>query len=394
MSRRAASIVVAVVFAGVVLSFLVYTQRMGDVLRRDAEVFSAIYANAFQGATATEPRSVDDALFNILQESLRLQIPIVLTDVEGEPTSAANLPFEFDLGEPASAERVRAYVTELDARIPPYEVPGYDLTIHYGEPHFLGRLKWIPWLQAAVLLVTVGGGGWLIYTSFRGERERIWSAMARESAHQMGTPLSSLSGWLEHLERQPAASELRTDEIDLVEEMEADVGRLLKVSNRFELIGRSPELEPVRVDEVVGRLERYFSLRLPSLGRAVAFRVDIPETAPAVLANATLLEWAFENLVKNSMDALAGREGTIGIAYVETREDGSVYRIHDSGPGVAPEVRSSLFEIGVTTKERGWGVGLSLTRRIVEEMHGGEISLEPTESGTSFRVVLPVAGEA
>jgi signal transduction histidine kinase len=389
VTRRIVSVVVAVVFAAVLISFVVYTEQMGDALRRDAEVFSRMYGNAWQGTTAEDPARVDAALFDILEESRRTRIPIVLTDTAGRPTSAANLPFEYDLDDPASRQRVREYVAQLDANISPHEVPDYGMVVHVGEPLFRGWLQWIPWLQAAVLLVTVGGGGWLVYTSFRGERERIWSAMARESAHQMGTPLSSLVGWLEQLdERAPKGG----GGVDLVAEMQADVGRLLKVSRRFELIGRSPSLEPVQVGDVLHRLEDYFRKRLPTLGSSVSFRIDVPADAPAVRGNQTLLEWAFENLIKNSLDALAGREGEISIVYLGETWERAVFRVSDDGPGVAPEVRKRLFEIGVTTKETGWGVGLSLTRRIIDKMHDGVIELEPSEEGASFRVELPIAG--
>ncbi len=388
MNRRLISVGVAVVFAGVLVSFLVYTHRMEEALRRDAEVFSRVYASAFVGAAAEEAGQVDRALAEILNQSRRLEIPIVLSDLQGNPTSAANVPFEFNAEDSASVARTRRYVRRLDARSPPFEAPEYNMRVHFGEPRFLRQLRWVPWLTAAVLLVAVGGGGWLIYTSFLGERERIWTAMARESAHQMGTPLSSLVGWLEQLQERTG-----DDGPELVEEMEADVDRLLKVSRRFELIGRSPGLEPVRVTDVLRRLEAYFSVRLPTLGSAVRFRNEVPEDSPPVRGNATLLEWAFENLVKNSLDALAGREGEIRIEFVGRAGDRAVYRVSDTGPGVEPEVRKRLFEIGVSTKERGWGVGLSLTRRIVEEMHDGRIELEPERSGASFRLELPVAPE-
>ena len=392
MNRRLVSVAVAVVFAGVLVSFLFYTHQMEQALRRDAEVFSRLYASAFMGAAAEEPGQVDRALSEILNQSRRLEIPIVLSDLQGNPTSAANVPFRFDPDDSVSVARTRRYIRRLDARSPPFEAPEYNMQIHFGEPRFLRQLRWVPWLTAAVLLVAVGGGGWLIYTSFQGERERIWSAMARESAHQMGTPLSSLVGWLEQLQERAGDRLAATDGApDLVAEMEADVDRLLKVSRRFELIGRSPDLEPVRVVDVLHRLEDYFSVRLPTLGSAVRFRIDVPEDSPAVRGNGTLLEWAFENLVKNSLDALAGREGEIRISYVGRTEGRAVYRVSDTGPGVEPQVRKRLFEIGVTTKERGWGVGLSLTRRIVEEMHGGAIELEPEREGASFRLELPVA---
>lgn len=392
MTRRLISVAVAVVSLAVLVFFLVYTHQMEEALRRDARVFGRIYANAFVGVSAEDSTEVDEALFNILEQSLRLQVPVVLTDsATGRPTSAANLPFAYDMDDRESRARVRAYVDRLDARIEPSRLSGYGLTIHFGEPLFLARFRWVPWLTVAVLLVTVGGGGWMIYTSFRGERERIWSAMARESAHQMGTPLSSLVGWLEQLRERGHGDAEEEGDVDLAHEMEADVDRLLKVSRRFELIGHSPELEPVRVRDVVERLEEYFSVRLPTLGSSVRFRIDVPDDAPPVRGNETLLEWALENLVKNALDALAGDEGEIRIAYVGTRGGNAVFRVSDTGPGVDPEVRKRLFEIGVTTKERGWGVGLSLTRRIVSGMHGGEIELEPGDGGTTFRLELPVA---
>lgn len=404
MNRRLVSIVVAAVFAAVLLAFLVYAHQMEAALRRDAEVFSRIYGTAFRGASAEEQERMGQALFEITEQARRLHIPIVLTDLQGNPTSAANLPHgEFDRGDPASVERTRRYVRRLDARTEPFRAPEYDLAIHFGEPPFLAQLRWIPWLTAAVLLVAVGAGGWLIFTSFQGERERIWSAMARESAHQMGTPLSSLVGWLEQLEARREDGRARGggagtgpgradgNGVELVDEMKTDVGRLLKVSRRFELIGRSPSLEAVRVEEVLRRLEEYFSVRLPTLGSAVEFRIDVPPDSPAVRGNATLIEWAFENLVKNALDALAGRRGEIAIAFVGTRDGRAVYRVSDTGPGVDPQVRKRLFEIGVTTKDRGWGVGLSLTRRILEDMHDGSIELEPSTEGASFRVELPVA---
>jgi signal transduction histidine kinase len=392
VTRRLISVAVAVVSLAVLVFFLVYTHQMEEALRRDARVFGRIYANAFVGVSAEDSTEVDEALFNILEQSLRLQVPVVLTDpATGRPTSAANLPFAYDMDDPESRDRVREYVDRLDARIEPSRLSGYGLTIHFGEPLFLARFRWVPWLTVAVLLVTVGGGGWMIYTSFQGERERIWSAMARESAHQMGTPLSSLVGWLEQLRERGLDRAAEGADVDLAREMEADVDRLLKVSRRFELIGHSPELEPVRVRDVVERLEEYFSVRLPTLGSSVRFRIDVPDDAPPVRGNETLLEWALENLVKNALDALAGDEGEVRIEYVGTRGGNAVFRVSDTGPGVDPEVRKRLFEIGVTTKERGWGVGLSLTRRIISSMHGGDIELEPGDGGAAFRLELPVA---
>lgn len=396
MSRRVGAFVVAVVFAAVLLSFLVFTQQQAQVIREDARVLEELYAYLFPSAMAEDPEAraefTGQAMLRVYTELERLQIPVVVTDTLGNPTSQAYLPFEFRPGDPADSARLRRYVEELDRVGDHLDLARWNTQVHFGEPQFLRRLRWIPWLQAAALLAVVGGGAWMIFTSFRSERERIWSAMARESAHQMGTPLSSLVGWLEVLEGRVRPAR-EPGEPDLIDEMAADVQRLQKVSRRFELIGRKPELEPIAVRRVVERLRRYFTARLPTLGSAVTFRIDIPPEAPDVLGNETLLEWAFENLIKNSIDAMAGRDGVIGIAYQGPNGRRSVYRVYDTGPGVAPPVRDKLFDIGVSTKEHGWGVGLSLTRRIIEEMHDGSIQLESTTEGASFRIELPIVRE-
>ena len=406
MTRRFFPYGIAAAFAAVIVSFLVYTQQMANALRTDAAVFSRIYALTFQATGLEDPleqqQLTDRVLFEVLGEMNRLEIPVVITDLEGNPTSVANLPFEANRRDPEGLERIRAYVAELDARTPAVTVE--NLRIHFGEPIFLRRLKWIPWLQASILLLLVASGAWVVLASVRGERERIWSAMARESAHQMGTPLSSLVGWLEQLEVEaepelaagdgrsaagatvvPAASS------ELVVEMKADTDRLLKVSRRFELIGQHPRLDEVDIAEVAQRLKRYFQARLPSLGSRVSLVVEVPDDAPGVIGNETLLEWAFENLIKNALDALAGREGQVVVAYDGMHSDRAAFRVYDSGPGVPAGIRKRIFDVGFSTKKSGWGVGLSLTRRIIEDMHGGTITLEHADAGASFRIELPVA---
>ena len=395
MRRRFGALLVAVIFAAVLLSFLVFTQQQAAVLRRDAEVLTELYAHNFRASgaqgTEIERQASAQALLTVLGELRRLQIPVVTTDTLGRPIDTAHLPFEVRDGVAADSARLLAYIRDLDEAKPPLELEEEGLAVHFGEPRFLDRLRWIPWLQAAALLAVVGGGAWMIFTSFRSERERIWSAMARESAHQMGTPLSSLVGWLEVLETRVRPASPEPGQPDLIDEMAADVQRLQKVSRRFELIGLKPVLEPVSVGRIVEHLRRYFSTRLPSLGSAVRFEIEIPADEPVILGNQTLLEWAFENLIKNSIDAMAGQDGVIRVAYLGPNGRRSVYQVRDTGPGVPSHIRDKLFEISVTTKERGWGVGLSLTRRIIEDMHDGSIQLESTTEGASFRLELPVA---
>ncbi len=398
--RRVVPLAIFFLFAAILVSYLVYSWQIAQELRRDASVFSRIYFQTVQAAASPEGFTAEGE-FALLRELYALGIPVVQTDLQGTPTLSVNLPFEADLEVEADRERVRAYVQRLDAQNPPLVDESAAFIVHYGEPAFLRRLKWIPWLQAALLLAVVGIGAWIIRTSYQAERERIWSGMARESAHQMGTPLSSLVGWLELLESpdDPGRSDgayqrgLPGDEVDVREEMRHDLLRLEKVSRRFEAIGRAPELRPVDVPSMLRNLSRYFAARLPSLGGRIRLETELPEVAPTVQGEETLLEWAFENLVKNALDSLAGREGTIRIVYGGVNAGRAVYRVEDDGDGVPEHLRASLFDVGVTTKQGGWGVGLSLARRIVVEVHGGALRLEESDQGAVFTLELPLAAD-
>ncbi len=398
LSRRSAAFVIAILFAGVLISLVTFSRQQAEERRLDAEVFArlrAISIAATDGNLTVEEVNEfwNRASAEVLAHVGRLQIPVVITDANGNPTSSSHLPDDFPRAPDGSPDprALRDFARELDRVRPHFEAPGVQ--VHFGDPEFLGRLKWMPWLQAASLLMIVGGGAWIIFTSFRSERERIWSAMARESAHQMGTPLSSLSGWLETLEtsQSPRTEPAKLGEFDLIDEMSADVERLRKVSRRFELIGHQPTLELVSVRDTVEHLKRYFEARLPTLARSgqIGIDVDIPAESPRVLGNVTLLEWAFENLIKNAVDAIAPGRGRISITHLGPNAGRSVYRVSDSGPGIPAALRRKIFEIGFTTKERGWGAGLSLTRRIIEDVHEGVIQLEDTTHGASFRIELP-----
>lgn len=391
MIRRLVPIGIVAAFSAVLVSYLAYTWQLSQEMRANAAVFSRIYFQVVQAVTSAEGMTAEGE-FNLILQLLDLGIPVVQTDLDGTPTLVRNLPFEAELDDPVALERVQRYVERLDGENPPLVDAERNFVVHYGHPLYLQRLRWIPWLQAILLLGVVGTGVWMIRTSSRSERERIWTAMARESAHQMGTPLSSLTGWLELLESTVPPEAVRPDGIRIFAEMEDDVRRLEKVSRRFELIGRRPALRPVSLHEVVGRVGRYFRARMPSMREQVRLEIEIPEDAPLVLGNETLLEWAFENLFKNSLDALAGRDGLIQVTWLGAHGGMAKLRFADNGPGVDPAVRTRVFDVGVTTKQGGWGVGLSLVRRIFVQAHKGSVALEPTETGASFTISLPLTG--
>ncbi len=389
MKARLWAGVLSLVFGAVLVWYFAYTQQLVSAVRADAAALSRMYARIFQDLSDPTLESSVGALFDMLMEIEQLGIPVVVTDAAGRPAAAVNLPFTPNLADPADRERVLEHVEVLDRRNPPIMEEGIG-SIHFGVPPVVERLRWVPWIQIATLVVILLAVIWIVRSTVRAEREHVWATMARESAHQLGTPLTSLAGWVEIL-RMPGRERagVASDET-IAREVEVDVERLTKVAQRFELIGRRPRLEKVDLGEMLQRLERYFAVRLPHLDRSIELQVEVASGLPPVAGNPVLLEWAFENIIKNSVDVLAGRGGHIAVSAEDVNGFVRV-RFADDGPGVPADLRKKIFEPGASRKEGGWGVGLSLARRIVEETHRGSIQLGRPTQGAEFIVELPAA---
>jgi signal transduction histidine kinase len=285
---------------------------------------------------------------------------------------------------PFGGPAIQRFIAGLDAANPPVDQPGVGM-VHIGSPPLAGYFRTILVLEL-LALAAVGAAGWLAYRfALRGERARVFAAMARESAHQLGTPLTSLAGWIEQLRSNDDGEARRVGE-----HLAHDYARLERVARRFERIGQPARRDPVDLADLAHGVADYFRPRLPKLSNPVVLDARARSTAPVVLGDALLLEWALEALVKNAVDALTGRGGHIVVA-VEDEPDDVVLRVRDDGPGVPRAIRHRLFEPGATTKAGGWGMGLALARRIVEEAHGGRLELERTANGASFAARLPRA---
>jgi signal transduction histidine kinase len=387
--RRGASFIVVAV--GVVLllgSYIVYTQRVVVELRREAERSGRMYARVFE-ALADPASDPSNALFELSRQIADSKVPVLLTDADGNLAGAVNTPFDklaaagvrADPRVPGN-ERLRRYIATLDRQNPPLVEAGVG-TVHIGDTPLVLGLRFIPLVQAGTLALLLLAGLYAVRTRGRADREKVWAGMARESAHQLGTPLSSLSGWLELLserEDDPLAAQA-------VQHMRGDLDRLERVAHRFERIGRPPRRDPVDVRILVDTVGGYFRARVPTLAHAVDIAASGGDEPLMVHGDAVLLEWALEVLMKNSVDALAGRGGRIYITSARVPE-GVRIRVADDGPGIPREIRARVFEAGFSTKDRGWGVGLSLARRIVEENHGGQLLLVPSPRGATFDVIL------
>lgn len=250
----------------------------------------------------------------------------------------------------------------------------------YGNSLLLRRLSYIPYTQYFLLIIFFIFAYIALRSAKQGEQDRVWVGLAKETAHQLGTPISSLMGWVEYLREQAV-------EPEAVDEMAKDLSHLLKVTDRFSKIGADTPLVTMMVNEVVEDVVRYFRGRIP---RGVTLSYDGLTMAPsAANLNSTLFEWVIENLLKNSLDALQG-SGDITVKLVATDQE-VIIDVKDTGKkGIPKGTWRKIFEPGYTTKSRGWGLGLSLSRRIIEEYHDGRISVIASEAGvgTTIRIVL------
>lgn len=392
MARIKWPVALATAFVLLLGWYVVYTQQIVRALRADAETLTRIFVDVQEGLASTDPAAEVEALFRLQQSIIESEVPIVQTGPGDTVYAAQNLPFQADLQTPEGQARVRDYVHRLDLRHPPVPAPPQSY-LHFGDTPEVLRLRFIPWLQVAGFLLTVFVGLTMVRYQRRVEGERAWTSMARELAHQLGTPLSSLQGWLELLRLPPEELPDQLAEGEIAAGVEADLERLERISHRFELVGQETELKSISLKSVVREMEQYIESRLPRFGPGVQLTVDVPDDLPHVKGNEVLLSWALENVIKNALDALAGRGGRITIRARELIEPHVIeLRVEDDGPGVELSIRDRIFEPGVTTKTRGWGVGLALSRRIVEGVHKGRIGLLDTPGGgATFQIRLPPA---
>jgi signal transduction histidine kinase len=382
LRRGAPELLVGVLFLLLLASYVAYTRRVVTDLRREAERTSRNYARVYRALSDTTTGAETQALVELSRSITEQRVPLIVTDPAGRPVYFANLhelPDDVRVDDP----RVAAVVPRLDRENSPIVEPGIQ-TVHFGNPPLVRWLRIIPAIQATVALLLVALGAWIVRARHDAVRERLWAGMARESAHQLGTPLSSLAGWLELLEERRGDPLLER----AVGQMRADLERLDRVAHRFERIGRAPRRDTVELRGLVDRVVDYFRPRLPTLANAVTLDAAHEGDGPLeVRGDAVLLEWALEVLVKNALDALAGRGGRV-LVMTTRASDGARVRVSDDGPGVPRELRERIFEPGFSTKSKGWGIGLALAKRIAEESHDGRLELVSTDRGAAFEIIL------
>ena len=368
-----------VIFAGVSVW---QAWAVANHLRDEARETSRIYGRITAALADPDPGADTETLFRLVTDIRATGIPMVMTDTAGRPTAWDNVPTADSLDHTA----VLAHVRALDRANPPITVPGVG-TLHFGALPAARRLTSLALLQLALLGVVITVGIWAYRSAITRARDHVWLGMARESAHQLGTPLMSAAAWVDRLDDNT------TPPTEIAGHLRADLERLQRVAQRFERIGRPARRDRVGLGALAERVAAYFEPRLPRHANPVRLSVHAPSAGPMIAADAVLLEWALEALVRNSIDALSGQGGTIEIN-VTVQGELATIRVQDNGPGIPPEIRAKLFEPGVSTKPGGWGIGLALARRIFEDVHGGRIEVGPSTDGAVLVAELPIAPEA
>ncbi|MDY6270184.1 MAG: HAMP domain-containing sensor histidine kinase [Prevotella sp.] len=308
-------------------------------------------------------------------------IPVIVLDHQGNVTDFRNVRLQAK-DNADSLRQIRQMGAELKAagRVIRINLSSKDyIDVCYDDSLLLRRLTLYPFVQLGVVMLFVVVAIFALLTSKRAEQNKVWVGLSKETAHQLGTPISSLMAWIEILK------ETYPDDT-LIPEMDKDVKRLQLIADRFSKIGSIPEPVPTSLNEVLDHVIDYMDKRT---SKKVEMVKELPDHDVVVLLNASLFEWVIENLSKNAVDAMGGGPGRITLR-AEDEGSKAIIEVSDTGKGIRKKDLRNVFRPGFTTKKRGWGLGLSLAKRIVEEYHHGKIFVKQSEvgKGTTFRIEL------
>ena len=387
-------VVLLVLAFGIIAGTLWHTHTIVQELEANQKHIASLYARSFEFIGSGRTQSGDYSF--ILEEIIRnIDFPMILSNAVNEPlepfaVNTRNVALDSSLSTDEQRQLLRELIAGMDENNPRIKVEIGDSVIlsyvHYGESALITRLRYLPYIELAVIAVFIFIG----YVSFsyikRSEQSNIWVGMARETAHQLGTPISSMMGWVELLRHQLCTSDSKV--VETLHDMDNDLQRLQKIANRFSRIGSKPDLKAENLIEIIEKVISYFQRRIPQTGKKV--QLVLEHTSPVTAdINSELFEWVIENLVKNALDAIETDTGRITIAVSERPETVNIDVI-DTGKGIDATYRKEVFRPGFSTKKRGWGLGLSLSQRIIETYHRGKLILRDSKPGmgTTFRIKL------
>ncbi len=358
-----------------------YTHRLVEELReredRQIRVFSAALDYA-----ATTSENLTFINQEIIQQNY--SFPIIMADEQGNPIDYRNISFKNSRDKTDSMQVLKEVLLEMQEDYPPIVLQEAAIRIYYRNSELLTNLKYYPYIQLAVILLF----GLLVYVVFNqsklSEQNRVWAGLTKETAHQLGTPIASLMAWMDYLKNSPVWDENQ----EIIQEMDKDVTKLRVVTERFSSIGSRPVIQPENVYEII---EEGVSYLRPRISTKVDWEIQSDSKELVALLNKPLFDWVIENVCKNAVDAMKGK-GVIRISLFQDNDKFVGIDISDTGMGIEKMKFKKVFTPGFSSRKRGWGLGLTLSKRIVEGYHGGKIFVKQSElgKGTTFRILVPV----
>ena len=372
--RSALAIIAVAIVTGTIFYSNLLSKKI-EVEERE-KISQWIEANKF---IASSPQNADITLASEIQQR-NTDIPIIWTNENDSIIDSRNLD-SFEIK--SSKTYLQKKLNEFKSAHPPIVVelskdPYIADRYYYGDSKLLIQVRYFPIIQLLIVALFIFITFYAISVRNKSTQNQVWAGMAKETAHQLGTPISSLQGWVEMLKEQDIDS-------NISKEMEKDVNRLKLISDRFGKIGSTPQLEEHDITEQVEKMVAYIKRRSTD---KVSFILDRPEEKVIAKISGPLFDWVIENLLKNALDAINGK-GTINIK-IKNMSERVIIDIRDSGKGISKQNLARVFKPGFTTKKRGWGLGLSLAKRIIEKYHKGQLYVKSSEigKGTTFRIVL------
>ncbi len=379
--------------------FIWYTFEVIEELERGTRSQVNKYVKMWQLA-ASSPISGQELQFIFEEIIVKADFPIIVLNENGEPIHWRNIAgVTPDDTSPETLAHLRAVAQQMidnNRKIPLEFGEGRVSYFCYGDTYAIELLTLMPFIEigivVAFLLVAFIG----FQNIRRSEERHIWVGMAKETAHQLGTPITSLLGWIEIMEGETRLAELSKEDSSMLQEaltnMRVDSDRLQRIANRFGQIGSTPDLQPYDLNRCVRETVEYYRRRLPFEGKGIAIDLTTGEL-PRVNLNPELFSWALENIIKNSLQVVDSKSGRIDVRTEHQPADKYVtLEIEDNGPGISAAAARKIFRAGFTTKKRGWGLGLTLAKRIIEEYHAGRVGLKKSRPGqTVMEIQLPAA---
>lgn len=375
---------VYVLFTAIVAAVALYSVFLINELRTREAKRIEIFAKAMQilQDNSTMDAETQELLLAILQEND--QLPVIITDENKNPLlydgSVRNIPEEIT----HDSEALKSYIMTMESNYEPFEITissGEKQLVFYDNSQLLNNIRYFPYLLGSFILAYLFFSIWFMRTMKKTDEGFLWAGLAKETAHQIGTPLSSMIGWIEVMK-------LETPDSMGVSEIQKDILRLKTISERFSKIGSIPELNDYNLNESVQQNYDYLKTRIST---KVNFSLNFSNHEILVPHNRILLSWVIENLVKNAVDAMKGI-GDLDISVYEKNKN-IILDFKDTGCGMTKKQARNVFKPGYSTKKRGWGLGLSLAKRVITEYHNGDLKIAQTEvgKGSTFRIIMKLS---